>query len=87
MIGLKSERFTHKVTFDVFIEKVATYVLREFKNIKDILPVLRKMIYPLDDMRDRCGPKELTEAQKNKDVEVGLQKQRIKVYIESELTA
>ena len=54
VLGLKCEKLTHKVTFDVFIEKVVTYVLSEFKNAKDILPALRIMINPLNGMRERC---------------------------------
>ena len=87
VLGLKSERLNNKVTFEVFREKLAIHVLSEFRNGRDILPAIKKMTDPRVTLRSRSGPKELTDEEKKSSIEVELQKQRIKPYIEREITA
>jgi hypothetical protein len=84
VLGLKTEKITKKVTFEVFREKLATYVLSEFNNPKDVLPAVKRMTDPMVDFKAKQAPKDLTDDEKKSDVEVQMQQQRIKLYISRE---
>lgn len=61
MLGLRTERLTHKRTFEVFKDKLATYVLSKFTNVKDVLPAIKKMINPVIDFKTKHVPTELSD--------------------------
>ena len=50
----------------------------EFKNVKDILPILKKMKDPMTDLKTRIGPTELTVEEKKQDINIELQEEREK---------
>ena len=45
----ESRKSKKKVSFKIFREKTKTYILSDFKNPKEILPVITKLIDPLID--------------------------------------
>jgi hypothetical protein len=49
-----------KVSFDVMMEKMTDYVLREFKNGTDVVPVVRDQVDPREDFEENHLLKELT---------------------------
>ena len=47
-LTLKSEKLANKVTFTTFIEKIKNYVLTEFDDGKDMMPILEHLTDPKD---------------------------------------
>jgi hypothetical protein len=80
VLGLRSEWLDKKVSFEVFLEKVTDYILREFTNPRDIVGSIRDMKDPSINFKKHNLPKNLTTKQKESDVEVAIQAQRIKLY-------
>ena len=68
ILGLKMERLQHKVTFEIFTEKLKTFVLSDFKNPKDVLPILR-LVDPLIGFKARNVPAALSDKEKGEDIE------------------
>jgi hypothetical protein len=85
VLGLKTEQLTHKKTFEVFRDKLSTYILSEFDNAKDILPVLKKMVDPMDILKQNNTPKGLSEEDEKSSVQQAMQSHRIKLYIAREM--
>ena len=83
-MGLRTEYLNKKVSFEVFLEKMTDYVLRELKNAADVVSVVRDMTNPSDDFANKHMPKDLTEKRKKSDVQVQVQQQRIKMYASRE---
>jgi hypothetical protein len=75
VLGLKTERLVHKKTFEVFRDKLTTYILSEFNNAKDILLVLKKMIDPMDIFKQNNTPKGLSEEDEKNSVQQAMQSQ------------
>jgi hypothetical protein len=84
VLGLRVERLTKKVSFDAFCTKLTNYVLREVKNAADVVPVISNMVDPRIDFFDKHAPKSLNEKEKQNDVRVAIQEQRIKLYASRE---
>jgi hypothetical protein len=85
VLGLKTERLTHKKTFEVFKEKLSTYILSEFTNAKDVLPVLKKMVNPMAIFKQNNTPKGLSDEDEKSTVQQAMQTHRIKLYIAREM--
>ena len=85
VLGLKTERLTYKRTFEVFKDKLATYVLSEFTNAKDVLPTIKKMVDPRNDFKSKYASTELSDEDKKKSVEQAMQDHRIKLYVAREM--
>jgi hypothetical protein len=85
VLGLKTEKLVYKRTFEVFKDRLSTYVLSEFSNAKDILPVLKKMIDPMNMFKLNNTPVELSDEDSKKSVEQAMQTHRIKLYIAREM--
>ena len=85
VLGLKTEKLVYKRTFEVFKDRLSTYVLSEFTNAKDILPVLKKMIDPMSTFKLNNTPAELSDEDSKKSVEQAMQTHRIKLYIAREM--
>ena len=64
VLGLKVEKLSKKFSFEVFREKAKTYILSDFKNPKDVLPIITKMVDPMGDFNKSNAPDELTEEKK-----------------------
>jgi hypothetical protein len=86
VLGLRTERLTYKQTFEVFKDKLATYVLSDFSNPKDILPVIKKMTDPMNAFKTNHAPSELSEEDSKKSIEQAMQSHRIKLYIAREMS-
>ena len=80
VLGLRSEWLDKKVTFEVFLEKTTDYILRELTNPRDIVGAVRDLKDPTTNFRKNNLPKNLTTKQKESDVEIAIQAQRIKLY-------
>jgi hypothetical protein len=85
VLGLRTERLTYRRTFEVFKEKLVTYVLSEFTNAKDVLPVIKKMSDPMIDFKRNNAPAELSEEDKKKSMEQAMQDHRVKLYVAREM--
>ena len=72
ILGLKTERLQHKVTFEIFTEKVKTLILSDFKNPKDVLPTLG-LIDPLIGFKTKNAPLALSDKEKGEDIEQQMQ--------------
>ena len=83
ILGLKTERLQHKVTFEIFTEKLKTFILSDFKNPKDVLPTLR-LVDPLIGFKARNAPAALSDQEKGEEIEQQMQSMRIKLYINRE---
>jgi hypothetical protein len=68
------------VSFEVFLEKTTDYILREFTNPRDIVGSIRDLKDPAVNFKKQNLPKNLTTKQKESDIEVAIQAQRIKLY-------
>ena len=44
ILGLRSENITKKITYDLFCEKLGTYIMTEFKNGDDIFKSQKYMM-------------------------------------------
>jgi hypothetical protein len=84
VLSLRTEWLDKKVSFDVMMEKMTDYVLREFKNGTDVVPVVRDQVDPREDFEENHLPKELTKRQQDSAVHVAIQQQRIKLYVTRE---
>ena len=80
VLGLRSEWLDKKVSFEVFLEKTTDYILRKFTNPRDIVGAVRDLKDPSTNFRKHNLPKNLSNKQKESDVEVAIQAQRIKLY-------
>ena len=85
VIGLRVEWLDKKTSFRNFMEKMVDYVLREFDNANDILPLVRDQIDPFTDFETNNMPTDLTDDEKQSDVKVAIQQQRIKMYVTREM--
>ena len=86
VLGLRTEYLDKKVSFRVFIEKMIEYVLREIDQFpKDVVPALKDKKDPLMILRAKHTPKPLDAAGKADEVQVEIQKHKIKKYVDREL--
>jgi hypothetical protein len=86
VLGLRTERLAYKQTFEVFKDKLATYVLSDFSNPKDVLPVIKKMTDPMSTFKMNHAPSELSEEDSKKSIEQAMQTHQIKLYITQEMS-
>ena len=80
VLGLKTEKIDKKVSFDVFREKLANYVLVNLKDAEDVMPLIEEQVDPRIDFRTNNKPASLTEEQKKDDVDVMIQSQYLKIF-------
>ena len=67
ILTLKNERFSNKVVFSTFVDKMKNYVLTHFNNGKDMVPILEALKHPESDVKSD-EPKDLTDDEKKSDV-------------------
>ena len=82
---MRTECLDKKVSFRQFLEKMNEYILREFKNPNDVLSVLRDEEDPRVSFETNNLPDDLTDVEKQSDVKVVIQQQRIKNYVDREM--
>jgi hypothetical protein len=80
VLGLKKEKLHKKVTFDVFKEKLETYILRKFKEANDVMCAVRELKCPMQDI-DSEEPKDLSEEDSNSAVKVMILQQEVKEFL------
>ena len=57
VLGLKTERLTHKVAFDVFREKLGEYILKTFTNARHVITLVEDMENPIPEFRKQNMPR------------------------------
>ena len=80
ILALKHEKLDNKLQFQVFMEKMGTYVLSTFKDGGDIVPLFTKIVDPKPDFIKERRPVALTEKELLDPVEYDIYKARIKSY-------
>jgi hypothetical protein len=68
------------VTFDIFREKLETYILRELKEANDVLPAVRELTCPKSSI-DAQEPKDLSEAEMKSAVKTMILQQEVKEFL------
>ena len=80
VLALRSERYSKKVVFGVFIEKMKNYVLQNFTDGKDMIPILEK----LEDPKNAIildQPQDLTDTEKDSEVMRWMKQEQVKTHI------
>ena len=80
ILTLKNERFSNKVVFSIFIDKMRNHVLTSFEHGKDIVLILESLKDPKPDL-DNTEPKELTEAERKSEVKRWMKQEEVKLHI------
>ena len=62
------------MSYSSFMEKMVEYILSNFDNANDVLPVVRDKVDPIFDFEIKNLPKDLTEEEKKSGVKVSIQK-------------
>ena len=69
------------MNFEAFLERMIVYILHELKKPRDIVRGVRNLKDPTTNFKRKNLPKNLTAIQLKSDVDVAIQKERIKLYI------
>ena len=80
ILTLKNEKFSNKVVFSIFIDKMRNHVLTNFDHGKDIVLILESLKDPKFDL-DKAEPKELTETERRSDVKKWMKQEEVKLHI------
>ena len=80
ILTLKNERFSNKVVFSTFVDKMKNYVLTHFNNGKDMVPILEALKDPESDVK-ADEPKDLTDDEKKSDVKKWMKQEEVKLHI------
>ena len=84
VLGLRSEYLDKKHSFCSFLEKLVEYVLHELNNPNDVLELLTEQKDPRPGLKANM-PVKLDDTDKNNEVLVAIQQQRIKMYVMREM--
>ena len=76
VLGLRTEWLDKKLSFRSFMEKMVEYVMREFDNANDVLPVVMDQEDPRVDFEIDNMSKELSTEDKNSEVKTIKKKKR-----------
>ena len=80
ILALKNERFANKVVFSTFIEKMKNYVLTNFNDAKDMMPILESLKDPKDDIAAK-QPSDFKDDTKATNVERWMKLEQVKLYV------
>ena len=61
------------------------YILGDFENPKDVLPIIIKLVIPIVGFEKNNAPGELTEEEKKSEVETAMYQQHIKLHVGREV--
>ena len=78
VLGLRLEKLTHKVSYDVFAEKLATYVITDIDSGDKIACAITHHVDPRTSIVE---PTDLSLADQNSFVKIELKKREISKYI------
>ena len=81
VLALRHEKLDQKKQFQVFMEKVGTYVLSNLEDGGDVMPLFRRLEDPTISFDKKRKPKSLTDEQKQDPVNVDIYKEQIKIYV------
>ena len=81
VLGLRTEWLDKKMSYSTFMEKMVEYVLREFTNANDVISLIRDEVNPTVDFEANNLPKDLSDTDKESEVKVAVQQQRIRLYV------
>ena len=80
ILALPSEKFSNKVVFSTFIDKMKNYVLTNFEGGKDLLPILEFMKDPKPDI-DAQEPVDLSTEEVKSEVKKWMKQEEVKLHI------
>lgn len=82
ILALRSENVTKKINYDMFCEKLDTYIMNEFKNGDALFDVTIDHNFNVINFFEKHNkPVELTNNEKKSTVDVEIHKEEIKEYI------
>jgi len=81
--ALRTEKITKKVPFAVFAEKVADYVITNYKYGSDVESTIRELTDPFSGFSELYKPTPLTDPNPSFDIRY-LQQERIKAFVSRE---
>ena len=88
ILALRSERFDKKVSFQEFTDKVANYVVTNFKDGGDIQPLFTDLIDPTSEFQAKNKPikPEENEEEGNPDeVDLEIYKEEVKQFVQHKM--
>ena len=80
VLALKSEKFANKVAFTTFIDKMKNHVLTDFKEARDMMPILESLKDPQSDVEGK-EPSELTSEEAKSEVKRWMKQEKVKQHI------
>ena len=87
VLGLRTKKVDKKVTFEIFCEKLDTYIMRELKNGEAVVVVTRdKKTVPLVVFNKENIPDELTGKDQKLDVVKDIKKEEIREFVRDTMT-
>ena len=82
MLALRSENITNKVKYELFYEKLETFIKSEFENGENIFEVIKDpSIDALQEFKINNKPEEATEEEKKPLIDTEIKKEEIKDYL------
>ena len=82
-MGLRKKWLDKKMSYSTFMEKMVEYVLRDFTNANDVLPLVRDEVDPMMGFEAKKLPKDFffSDVDKKLEAKVAVKQQRIKLYV------
>ena len=80
ILALKNERFANKVVFSTFVEKMKNYVLTNFTEAKDMMPILESLKDPKDDIESK-QPSDFPDDSKTSEVARWMKLEQVKLHV------
>ena len=80
ILTLSDERFQKRVVYSVFIEKLKNYVLQNFNDAKDMIPIIEKLEDPKTAILT-TQPKDLTTEETKSEVKKWIKQEEVKKHI------
>ena len=80
ILALRSENYNNKVLFSTFIDKLKNYVLTNFNDARDMIPILDKLEDPRSEIISK-QPVELEESEKSSAVAQMRKKEEVKRFM------
>jgi len=81
VLGLRNEKISKKVPFDMFREKLANYVIRTLTHPDDVVKIVRKMEDPATGFEKEHMPKDLTDEEAESMAKKSIFEQKCKLYV------
>lgn len=79
ILALQTERFNNKVVYTSFVKKLKNYVLSNFDNAKDVIPIIKEMQDTTEEVRNDV-PLGLKSEDANNIVQKWIKQEQVKHY-------